>query len=503
MVTGLGIGLSGGGKRPVGRVWLAAIQRVQALPPRVRALLLAVAAALLGLVAGLVSAAAPLVLFAGIAGMGALYLLLEDTRLGLYAAVLVITLLPFGVIPVALGGFQFTFLDLALTLTLLLWFTHSLLAPDGRLHLSPVAPFVFLYVGITAVALVNGMAYGTTPFENLKLYAKSINGVLLFFTVLNCLRGERDARRLANVVLWGGAVAGALGVMLYLLPHDTTIALLSRLERFGYPSGPGVLHFLAESPRQRATGTSIDPNAYGSMLLIVGALGATQLMAAKPVTRRWLIFLLLLPVLGALLLTLSRSSWAGLAGAIAFAATIRYHRLWLILLPLGLAAILGIVPGTEQYLGHLISGLRAEDKAAAMRLGEYKDAIALISAYPWLGVGYGPSPRIDLYVGVSSIYFLLAEHAGLLGLGAYLAAMAALVAHVLRTIRRSANASMVGLVISALCAVVGALVAGLADHPFINIRFTHLVALFWLTAGLAVAAARFSRAELEPEKGQA
>ena len=43
--------------------------------------------------------------------------------------------------------------------------------------------------------------------------------------------------------------------------------------------------------------------------------------------------------------------------------------------------------------------------------------------------------------------------------------------------------------------VVGALVAGLFDHYFMNLQFPHTVALFWLFVGLAAAASRLGRPE--------
>jgi hypothetical protein len=48
-------------------------------------------------------------------------------------------------------------------------------------------------------------------------------------------------------------------------------------------------------------------------------------------------------------------------------------------------------------------------------------------------------------------------------------------------------------------ALVAAVVAGVLDHYFFNITFSHMVALFWGTAALAVVAARLtSMAAPEP-----
>ncbi len=118
-----------------------------------------------------------------------------------------------------------------------------------------------------------------------------------------------------------------------------------------------------------------------------------------------------------------------------------------------------------------------------MRLGEYKDAFRLISEYPWFGVGFGEAPDVDLYVGVSSIYLLIAEQVGLIGLAIWSWTMASIL---LRGLRRCLGArdEASALALSCLAALVSALVAGLFDHHFVDMHFPHVVATVWMLAGL-------------------
>jgi hypothetical protein len=44
--------------------------------------------------------------------------------------------------------------------------------------------------------------------------------------------------------------------------------------------------------------------------------------------------------------------------------------------------------------------------------------------------------------------------------------------------------------LGATAAVLAALVEGVADHPFFNIEYSHMVALFWLCVALALIARR-------------
>jgi O-antigen ligase len=124
-----------------------------------------------------------------------------------------------------------------------------------------------------------------------------------------------------------------------------------------------------------------------------------------------------------------------------------------------------------------------------MRLGEYKDALNLISRYPFFGVGFGSSPDIDTYIGVSSVYLLMAEEMGLIGLGVFLLTMGIF-------FLRTASAWFEGIardpvlapiLLGVAGAVLGAMIGGLTDHYFFNLQFMHSAILFWLFVGLGMA----------------
>ncbi|MHB1131299.1 MAG: O-antigen ligase family protein [Chloroflexota bacterium] len=445
-----------------------------------------------GLALGLLVGRYPLPVAGAIAGLLGFYAIVRDPRTGVYAAVLISALLPFGVVPLPLPGVQLSFLESVLLITLFLWVTRVLCLPGQRLHLTPVGGLLLLFVGLTTVSLINGLPYGITS-TNLRAYGKMVLGILLFLTVLNCLRDELDVRWLLIVLVAAGALAGIVGTLIYFLSPERAVAVLSALGPLGYPTGGEVVRYLAESDRIRAVGTSIDPNFFGALLMICVTIAATQLPATRPVVPRWLLVAALVPLLVALLLSLSRSSWMGVVAGVAFVALVRYRWLWW---PLGLgalAAMLGVVPGVSAFTGHLLAGFQAQDRATLMRLGEYKDALQLIGNYPWFGVGYGSAPSVDTYVGVSSVYLLLAENAGLVGLAIYMLAVAALFVYALPPALRVGETRRGGMILSCLACIAGALVAGLFDHHYINPRVPHIVGLFWLCAALPTHLARLER----------
>ena len=446
-----------------------------------------------GLVTGVATAAlSPLYAVAAALGLLAAAALLASTQAGLLAFVVVVALLPFAVVPLQLGLVKLTLLDFVLVALLLVWLGRLLTSPGERLRAGSLGGLVLAFIVLALVSFAAGTAYAITA-ETTRLFLKIVNSVLLYFTVLNCVRARRQLEQLVAALVIAGAAAAALGLVLYFLPAATATALLSSLRPLGYPGGD-VLRYIADTTVQRAIGTAIDPNILGALLMLAAAVAVGQAVSPRPVLDRRLILSLLVPLIAGLLLTYSRSSWMGLAAAAMFVGTLRYRRLWLAFLLVAVALYLGILPQGEGFVGHLQSGLEARDQASAMRLGEYRDALRLIGQYPWFGVGFGVAPDVDLYIGVSSIYLLLAEQMGLVGLAAYLLAVGTVLWRALRVLlAERPEPDVDALLLGTTAAFVAALTAGVFDHHFVNLRFPHVVGLFWLLAGLTMVGVRLAR----------
>jgi O-antigen ligase len=304
-------------------------------------------------------------------------------------------------------------------------------------------------------------------------------------------------------MMWGGFLSAALGIVLYLLPHEISNGLLNRLAVFDYPSG-WVLRFILDDPEnnQRAISTSVDPNVFGGLMILMAAFAAPQVAAPRPLFPRWLSSIMVGTMVLALALTFSRGSMLGLVVALTPLMLLRYRRLipWAMLAGLGLLAL----PQAQDYIAHFIAGLRGEDLATQMRFGEYKDAIELIRRYPYLGVGFSASPDIELYIGVSSVYLLIAEQMGLTGLAIYLILNTAFLFTAARTLQRLSpeHSRIEPLLLGLTSAIFGALFAGIFDHHFFDSTFPHFATLYWLMMGLAVAATYIGKEEEESTKGQ-
>ena len=453
-------------------------------PGRVAALALA-----LGGIVGGAAAFGPLYVLAGMLALLAGYAILVSTSAGLLSVFAISAVLPFAALPFK-AIITPNFLTLALLALLGVWVLRMLAHPTGfELRLSPLGLPILAFLGLTFFSLYLG-ARGLPDPATLHNYAKYVLGVLLYFSVINCVRTRAEARLILRGLILSGSLAALIGLVLWALNADLTLRLLLSLGPLGYPTSGRVLRFVEDDPAglERAIGFAVDPNSFGGMLALVLALAAAQLVARRPVMRRWLLGALVAVMLLALLLTFSRAALLGLIIAAAYLATLRYRRLWWGIIAAALlgALLLFGLGYAGAFIERLVSGLQFRDQAQQMRLAEFRNAIAIIQRYPFFGIGFGQAPDLDLTAGVSNIYLAIAQRMGLVGLAAFLGIVAAWFARTIASLP-ALDDERVNWLLGCQAGVVAALAVGLADHYFFNIEFSHMSALLWGTLGLGMA----------------
>jgi O-antigen ligase len=195
----------------------------------------------------------------------------------------------------------------------------------------------------------------------------------------------------------------------------------------------------------------------------------------------------------ALYLTYSRSALLGVASALVLLGMLKYRRLiWVGFV--GVALLL-FLPQTQEYVARFAEGIAGEDLATQMRFGEYKDALTLIGRYPVFGVGFTGVPDIDLYLGVSMLYLIIAENMGLVGLATFVAVMVGYFMMMARGWQHGFDPALEAILLGLASAVLGALVSGFFDHYWFNMTYPHMTVLFWLYVGLATATILAQQAE--------
>ena len=276
--------------------------------------------------------------------------------------------------------------------------------------------------------------------------------------------GQRELRRYAPVLIISAAAVQAVFAVGLHVAAETGVEFLAALAPAGYPSS-SIQRFLPDQFTVRATGLLVDPNVLGVTLamaapfVVVGATSSKRMLVLRTVV--------LVLVIAALVLTLSRGAWIGAALALAVAIASTRPRLGPVF---GLVAIVLLLPA---WPGGPLASIRAavleRDVSNALRLDEFREAVRVIGRYPWFGVGYGDAPDADVFIGVSNTWLWIAERAGILAAVSALAAVGVALARAVRLARvdplaRASAASLVAL-----------LAASMVDQHLAS--FPHLVAL--------------------------
>lgn len=446
--------------------------------------------ALAALVAALtVAVLGPLYAIAGFVVLIGGLLILRDIRWGLLALFGVIGVLPFAALPFKLG-FRPTFLDVALLAVYFVWVVRVVTRRDRELVGTALGPLVFLFLLMAVFSFANGLRYSRPSMTVIRNFAELALAIAFFFVLVNTLRCRADVDFMARLVMLAGAAGAAIAVAFYVIPETWTIRILNALGRFNYPGGAGALRYIEDSADNpmRAIGTMVDPNVLGGFLILVTAFTLPQLVSPRPLFRRsWILAFVGAEVL-ALYLTYSRGSMAGLVAGLAIIGLLRYRKL--LLAGVVAAGLLIFLPQTQAYIVRFVEGIQLQDRATLMRLGEYKDALALIARYPWLGVGFAGSPDADLYVGVSNVYLLMAEIMGVIGVTVFLLVLAGYLRSLWVAWRKNTDPGLEALFLGLGAAIVGGMVGGIFDHYLFNLVYPHMGVLLWTYLGLGMAAMR-------------
>lgn len=463
------------------------------------AALLALGAILIALFVGVVgplpALAAAMALIAGV-------LILADTHWGFVALAGVALALPFASLPVDIG-FKPTFLDAALGALIFVWFFKLVIGQERDFIASPIGALVALFLILAIFSFARGLVHSPANSFLLRRFAEILLGIGLFYVTVNTVRTVVELEWVVRWLMLAGWACAAIAVLFYVLPETATIWILDRLARFDYPAGAGALRWIEDDPNgtMRAIGTAVDPNVLGGMLILVSGLLAPQLFAKHRLFPRWLTILMLATAALAIYWTYSRSALLGLATSVGLLALLKYRRL--IALGILAALLLLLLPQTQDYVARLLEGLRGEDLATQMRFGEYKDALILINRYPLFGVGFTGVPDIDLYLGVSMLYLIVASNMGVVGLVMFVAVMVGFFIMVGSAWRRGVDARIEPLLLGLVGAVAGALVSGIFDHYWFNMSYPHMTVLLWLHLGLGAACVLVSHARADEAGGTA
>ncbi len=436
-----------------------------------------------------------------------LLLTLIEPMVGLFAALLTG---PLGATETGLldsGQFYLLF-------SLLAWLAHGLRQRRLFVPRTFLAVPLAIFVGITAVSVVNAPSYSFGLKELVK-WVEMLAIMLLVVDRMTLWQARRSEVGGVTPIVW---LLGALFVA------GLSQAALG-IYQFGL-RGDGPEHFLVLGQFYRAYGTFNQPNPFGGFvnLTAVLALGIflSYLPAIWQTVRHWpfkspISNLQSLSFLGiglvtavsllAVIFSWSRGAWLSLGVAAAVLLLFWPKKLWQggLLLLLGAGLLLGgmqvgLVPAsiTERITSFRqdlrFGDVRGEDindenYAVLERLAHWQAALAMAEDHPWLGVGFGNyEPAYADYalinwpypLGHAHNYYLnLLAETGIIGLLAYLLLWTAVFWQTIRLIGRS-DGWQRGVALGLLGVWTALTVHHLVDKLYVNNIYIQLGALFGL-----------------------
>lgn len=343
----------------------------------------------------------------------------------------------------------------------------------------PALPFVPIFIALAA-ALVASIALNRFPPESSQGMLKYFWGFLVLYAAADVLRGHRRWTIVAAVILVCEGAAALSGI---------------GQDFFGRDFICGRLPVLYTDSITRITGPFKHCNDFATFLIpgwLFGCSLAVERLRRRNVLRALLAAVFLGLIGWAMVRTMSRGAMIGAAaGMVVLALTLPYRR-WVFGVMGSCAAAIWLIPSPVASRLHQLLNLEG---SLQERIYLIRGALKMIDASPWFGLGPNtysrwfpvfnpPDPSAPVVMYAHNSYLQLAAETGWIGLGLYLALIAAALWKAWQLLREPGSEKLRWIRAAALASAVGILVNALFESL---LQSTQLRTLFWCMLGLAIA----------------
>ncbi|MGN6524996.1 MAG: O-antigen ligase family protein [Burkholderiaceae bacterium] len=283
-------------------------------------------------------------------------------------------------------GLYLTVAEVVLLLLALLWAGRRLFIERRGLPFTRLDGLALAYFGWLCLRTA-GSLQGTLAAASAVSYGLA---VLAYYVASHALESPAEIR-LALRAAAAGLAAETLWVAAQMATH-TPLALPGAKVM---PSAGDMLFFGGAGEAFRPTGFFIHPNSLADhMTLLIPPAFALVLLGLRRLDARvwWTALAVLAAATGLLLVTLSRGGWAAAALGGAWVVW-RYARGGLLtrrqLAAMALAGLAGVVVLLAAYPEILLRLTAPDERSTESRLILTDQALTIIKAHPWIGVGFG------------------------------------------------------------------------------------------------------------------
>ena len=381
----------------------------------------------------------------------------------------------------------------------------------GKISGVRVPKVIFPYVCIMFMGVIAAI-FGTWHLTPVHEVVRMIKVTFLFVVICNELVTPRRVLQCISALSFGVIIQAIVGLIQYFTGKRLG------LEMFGESSARTIEQLSTSSVQSekvfRISGFLVHPNVFGVFLAALIPIAIAFLLLRTGVPHKILFSVTVLLGLPALIGTLSRAGWLSFAVAVPLLMVILFFHP-----KLQRRALLAIVAGglamsilLAVYSGPIFRRIFSSQEGAVLGREEYnRDAMRMIFAQPWLGVGlncyvfavppytkYGPRSANSIYQGwipaVHNIYLLWFAETGVIGFILHLIVLFWVIRIGIGNFRVR---NIVMFTANAACLT--AIAAFMADGMFsFSLRINSICRIFWVLAGI-MWAIRYWRLKEESE----
>ena len=338
------------------------------------------------------------------------------------------------------------------------------------------------------VIAFSSIFYSAFPDQSLRaFFSKALKGAGVYFVARNYFTANKGKiKHIAAVFFITAIVISMDGFFQYVFGKDFIRGF--SLDVFFKGAG--------ELETRRITASMKYPNNLGVYLAFIIPISVTVFLKLKNISLRILAGCGILLIIGALLLTYSRSSWLALFIAIIFMIVFMKNKKFiLILLPLFIFILL--MPKTSTMIRSAQPG-RIIDDSIKGRVRYTRDAIDVIKINPVFGSGINTydslnkkiHPGREIYPYAHNCYLQMWAELGLIGLLAFLSFICVLFSKTFKFLKKSAENELRPFVVGISAGVMVLLISFIFDTHFYN---STLSVLFWASCGILAGIVQYGK----------
>lgn len=318
---------------------------------------------------------------------------------------------------------------------------NSLIFRRQKLIITPTLPLLFLFLGVQIFATLFSKNIGASIATVMNFV---VEGIVLYFLVVNAVRTPEMVRRVIWVLLITGALIGGLSFYQQITgTYDNNYAGFAQASNSAFGTGIETLH--GESVQPRLAGQIGEKNSYARIMLMLVPLGLFRFWGERSRSLQLLALAATVLITLGMALAFSRGAAIGFVLMLILMVSMRYikpHQILVIFL--GVFLLLQAVPEygmrlmTLERLSNVAdqdtAGIAEADSSTRGRVTEMLAAALMFADHPLIGVG--PDVYPYLYRGYAeivgikvdetmrrphSLYLGMAAELGVFGLISFLA----------------------------------------------------------------------------------